>query len=288
MLDIDPQLFSISRPPLDDYCMFAQRQTIVETYHSGAGEMLATGALHRISINRTAHSNFSYRKGNGHFRRISRPAFTLDFQPASLSHEVDGDGADYISIFQAPELYDSLVDGRFEPERYETEMLSARPDPVTLQIALSLAFAAENEAGRDPLVMEHLSMALAGCVIRLLSGSETGGEGARPIEIPALRRVEAYVEEHLDRPDLSVEEMAGFAHMSHSHFAREFKKQTGLAPHRFVLDRRVARARLYLADGRRTLSDIAYATGFSSQAHFTNVFRRLTGVTPMEYRRSLS
>ena len=82
MLDIDPQLFSISRPPLDDYRMFAQRQTIVETYHSGAGEMLATGALHRISINRTAHRNFSYRKGSGHFRRISRPAFTLDFQPA--------------------------------------------------------------------------------------------------------------------------------------------------------------------------------------------------------------
>lgn len=60
-----------------------------------------------------------------------------------------------------------------------------------------------------------------------------------------------------------------------------------MAPHRFVLERRIERARLYLADGKETLANIAYATGFSSQAHFSSVFRRLMGATPKEYQRSV-
>jgi hypothetical protein len=50
---------------------------------------------------------------------------------------------------------------------------------------------------------------------------------------------------------------------------------------------RIERARIYLADGKETLSEIAYATGFSSQAHFSSVFRRMIGITPTDYRRSL-
>jgi AraC family transcriptional regulator len=59
-----------------------------------------------------------------------------------------------------------------------------------------------------------------------------------------------------------------------------------MTPHRFVLERRIELARLYLADGKEALSSIAYVTGFSSQAHFSSVFRRLMGVTPKEYRRA--
>ncbi|MGO8657990.1 helix-turn-helix domain-containing protein, partial [Rhizobium ruizarguesonis] len=41
------------------------------------------------------------------------------------------------------------------------------------------------------------------------------------------------------------------------------------------------------SDGKETLANIAYATGFSSQAHFSSVFRRLMGATPKEYQRSV-
>ena len=55
MAPLDPQVFSIKRPHLGDYKRAASHGLIVETYNSDAGAMWSQGALHRISINRTAH-----------------------------------------------------------------------------------------------------------------------------------------------------------------------------------------------------------------------------------------
>ncbi|OAV54039.1 AraC family transcriptional regulator [Rhizobium sp. WYCCWR10014] len=285
MPDIDPQIFSISRPSLGGYMAFVQRDMIVETYRSAAGQMVSRGSLHRISINRTAHGKYAYRLGSGAFRKVERPPFTLGFQPAATVLEVDGDAADYISIFQSPALYSGIGGSRFDPEHWDSDALSATTDPTTLQVALSLAFAAEKTGRDDPLLMQHLGMALACCVVKLLGAKPEAGD--RPLTSDNLRRVIDYIENLLGKSDLSVEELAGVAHMSPFHFSREFKRAAGMAPHRFVLERRIERARLYLADGKETLANIAYATGFSSQAHFSSVFRRLMGATPKEYQRSV-
>jgi len=109
----------------------------------------------------------------------------------------------------------------------------------------------------------------------------------RPLAQQHLRRVIDHIEGLLGKSDLSVEELAAIANLSPYHFSRAFKLATGVAPHRFVLERRIQRARLHLADGSDTLAGIAYATGFSSQAHFSSMFRRLTGMTPREYRQSV-
>ncbi|QWW71049.1 AraC family transcriptional regulator [Rhizobium sp. WYJ-E13] len=285
MLDIDPRIFSISRPSLQQYKAFVQRDLIIETYHSSAGEMASQGSLHRISINRTAHRKYAHRYGSANFRSVERPSFTLGFQPASINFEVEGDAADYISIFQAPKLYENLGLRDFDPDRLNDDAFSAASDPTTLQVALSLAAAVEQTECADPLLMEHLGMALACSVVRLLGTRPA--VGIRSIRSEKLKRVTEYVEDYLCRADLTVDELAGVAHMSHFHFSRAFKKAVGKPPHQFILDRRIERARIYLADGKETLSEIAYATGFSSQAHFSSVFRRIVGVTPTDYRRSL-
>jgi len=285
MLDIDPKIFSISRPSLENYRAFIQRDMIVETYRSSAGQMASKGSLHRISINRTAHHRYAYRLGTGSFHKVNRAPFTLGFQPATIPLEVDGDEAEYISIFQSPKLYSNLINGDFNPEHLHGDGLSATTDPTTLQVALSLALAVEQADRTDPLLVEHLGMALVCCVVRLLGAAPVPSE--RPMTSENLKRVIDHIENLLGQADLSVGELASLAHMSPFHFSREFKKVAGVAPHRFILERRIQRARLYLADGRETLASIAYATGFSSQAHFSSVFRRLVGVTPKEYRHSI-
>jgi len=294
MPSIDPELFSIQRPPLDRYRFLAQSGLIVETYRSAAGQMQSQGSLHRISINRTAHRRYAYRSGKGAFRAIERPPFTLALQPASVVLEVDGDSADYISIFQAPDLYRSIAGADFQPEDWDHEVLSTALDPVALHIALSLALAVEtsdDDAGNaDPLLLEHLGHSLACRVVKLLkSRLPSGGasSGPRSLESARLRRVIDYIEGHLGESTLSVEKLAAVAHLSPYHFSRAFKTATGQAPHRFVLERRVERARLHLAAGGESLAGIAYTTGFSSQAHFSSIFRRLTGVTPRQYRQSV-
>ena len=76
--------------------------------------------------------------------------------------------------------------------------------------------------------------------------------------------------------------------LSPDHFAAQFRRSTGLPPHRYVLQRRVGRAKELVAAGRLSLAEIGYALGFPSQAHFTTTFRKLVGTTPGAYRSAYS
>ena len=73
--------------------------------------------------------------------------------------------------------------------------------------------------------------------------------------------------------------------MSPYQFAHQFKASFGVPPYRFVLQRRIDLAALELkARKHLPIADVALAFGFGSQAHFTDVFRRNTGVTPARWR----
>jgi len=101
-----------------------------------------------------------------------------------------------------------------------------------------------------------------------------------------LRRVVEYVSAHLTDP-LGLAELAGVVGLSTHHFGQAFKASIGTPPHRYVMERRVQHARELLRDVHRPIEEIAYAAGFSSQSHLTTTFRRLTGVAPGRFRRSL-
>jgi AraC family transcriptional regulator len=100
---------------------------------------------------------------------------------------------------------------------------------------------------------------------------------------PALRRVLAYMADNYGH-DLSLTDLAGEAGISTFHFAREFKRSTGQAPHQYLIKLRVERAKGLLAEGRLPIVEVGLRTGFNSQSHFARLFRRLTGTTPGSYR----
>ena len=77
------------------------------------------------------------------------------------------------------------------------------------------------------------------------------------------------------------------ARLSPYHFARQFKTATGLPPHRYVIMRRVERARQLLqAATDLSLAEVALRAGFSDQSVFCLHFKRLVGVTPRQFRMS--
>jgi AraC family transcriptional regulator len=84
--------------------------------------------------------------------------------------------------------------------------------------------------------------------------------------------------------DLSYAKLSRLLQMPVATLARAFRTATGQSLHRFVLERRVARACNMLAAGKEPLAGIAFACGFSSQAHMTAVFAKLVGTTPARYR----
>lgn len=98
-----------------------------------------------------------------------------------------------------------------------------------------------------------------------------------------LRRVTEYIRQNLDR-DLRLAELAALVYMSPYHFARLFKRSTGVPPHRFVIRQRIVHARAILATRELSVAQISRMVGFRTPSHFSAVFRRVTGLTPNRYR----
>ena len=122
----------------------------------------------------------------------------------------------------------------------------------------------------------------------LLLRHSTASEGDRVVPSGGLtrnkaRRVLDYVESNLGR-ELTLIELARIAELSLHHFARMFKRTIGVTPYRYVLERRVERAKAMLLTPKATLVEIGLSLGFDSQSHFTSAFGRMVGATPAEFQ----
>jgi AraC family transcriptional regulator len=102
-----------------------------------------------------------------------------------------------------------------------------------------------------------------------------------------LQRVRDYIEVHLD-DRLTLTDLAGVACLSPYHFSRSFKQAVGVGPQRYVMQRRLERATTLMRRTNQPLARIAQEAGFADQSHLTSVFRRETGVTPGQFRSSLT
>jgi transcriptional regulator GlxA family with amidase domain len=81
-----------------------------------------------------------------------------------------------------------------------------------------------------------------------------------------------------------VRRLARVSGVSEAHFARSFKEAYGVPPHRYLLTRRIERATALLRDTDRSITDIAFETGWSSLGTFGRTFRDVTGDSPGAFR----
>lgn len=81
-----------------------------------------------------------------------------------------------------------------------------------------------------------------------------------------------------------VSRLASVSGVSEAHFARSFKAAFGLPPHRYLLTRRIERAKALLRDTDLPVLEIALQTGWESLGAFGRVFRDITGESPTELR----
>lgn len=106
---------------------------------------------------------------------------------------------------------------------------------------------------------------------------------ARSLDHARIRRVLDYIDQNLE-DEFTINDLAKVAHLSIFHFARMFANTMGMPPQRYVSQRRLEAAKSMIGAGRLPLSEIAFRSGFSSQASFTRAFRRVTNMTPGEFR----
>ncbi|MDX5627257.1 MULTISPECIES: AraC family transcriptional regulator [unclassified Brenneria] len=100
------------------------------------------------------------------------------------------------------------------------------------------------------------------------------------------RRVKEMMENRLGEP-LTLAELAAEAGLSEFHFARMFRQSEGMAPHQYILTRRLARAEEMLRRSALSITEIALLCGFSSASHLSHRFKSERGITPSALRRSL-
>ena len=246
------------------------------------GRISLDGARERIDVQHRSRTGATADPPGTFFRkryaaRRNDPYAAWRAEPVVVEQRLRPAGCDRFSrrtiIGDGREL--DLVD-RFAFRDYEMEMVCGR-----LYRELSLGGAA------DRLYMESLVMKLA----VLLRQRHSTTSPVRPIPQSSsltrnqARRVLDYIEANLSR-QLTLSELAKIAGLSLHHFARMFKQTLGVAPYRYVLQRRVERAKLMLRTARASLVDISLSAGFYSQSHFTSTFGRMVGATPTEFQES--
>ena len=101
-----------------------------------------------------------------------------------------------------------------------------------------------------------------------------------------LERITEYIRVHLSN-QLSLEELASVACLSHFHLCRMFKISTGQTLHQYVTRLRIERSQRLLLQNKLSVAEIAVAVGFGDQSRFTCAFRRVTGLPPAEWRRMI-
>ena len=118
--------------------------------------------------------------------------------------------------------------------------------------------------------------------------------GMRPVARPARgglapwqeRRAKEVLSANLDG-GVPLKEVARECRLSVSHFSRAFRRTMGVAPHNWLVTRRIEVAKEKLRYSRLSLSDVALACGFADQSHLTRVFTGMVGVSPGAWRRAL-
>lgn len=95
-----------------------------------------------------------------------------------------------------------------------------------------------------------------------------------------------YIKHHLSEK-LTLNDLAGIANLSPIYFHKLFCEHFGKTPCKYILEHRIAAAKLALLSDNVSISSIAADCGFSTQSYFNNRFKEATGMTPLAYRRSM-
>lgn len=92
-----------------------------------------------------------------------------------------------------------------------------------------------------------------------------------------------FIRENLHQP-LTIELLSKKAYMSQTHFFRAFKNELGISPVDFIHSERIKLAKILLANPLKTVSEVCYACGFNNMSYFSKLFKRLTRLSPSEFR----
>jgi AraC family transcriptional regulator len=217
---------------------------------------------------------------------VQRLSGMVDFLPAGVVLDGvrwQGQPTDCIAVVLPPAQLEALGVQRpqLEPER---SLRVGATDAHVVDLVRRLHARACSEDSSDSPYVRGLSLTLASYVYSHFAAdrpsSAAPGTG---LSASQRQRLVAHIDARLAEP-IQMGELAREVGYSQDHFLRLFSSSFGVSPHRYVTARRIERAKSMLEDPQCSLVEVAFACGFSSQAHFSTVFKLHAGVSPGRYR----
>lgn len=197
--------------------------------------------------------------------------------PAGAEGHCDWDGGnDFLTL----ELHRSALDREALAGLTLGQMGAGALDPLTVSLALQIhaANSADPAAG---LYRDTLAGALGAHLARQFAAQTTPRASA--LEDARLKRARDLIDANLAGP-ISLQGLADEAGMSPFHFARAFKAATGLAPHQYLIARRIDAAKALLRTTALPVAEIAFRVGWENPSKFSAQFKRTVGATPAAWR----
>lgn len=223
-----------------------------------------------------AHTDI--RAGETHLYDLKRdPRFLID------------KGFHWIGFYIPRAAFDALADEAHAPRISELDYAPGRgfDDEIVrnLGTAMRAALARPEQASR--LFVDHVTLAIAAHVAQFYGGLRRIAPPARGgLAGWQQRRACELLDANLTG-ETPLRTIAAECGLSVSHFSRAFRQSIGVAPHRWLLQRRVEVAKTLMRDRRLQLAEVALAAGFADQSHFTRIFSKTVGISPGAWRRCL-
>jgi AraC family transcriptional regulator len=213
----------------------------------------------------------------------------LNIIPAQIMMEVSWESEnEYLSLFLHPIYLAEVASKLVDITSIEINPQFAIDDPAIYHLALLFKAELESPTTSDRLYIDSLTDTL---IIHLLRRYSTQkylpdkyGDGLSKSKLQEIIR---YIDTHLAE-DLSLSELARVLHLNPHYFTSLFKQSMGISAYQYVINRRIETAKRLLKQQNLPIVEVAQCVGFKSSSHFSNTFRKYTGIKPSTYRRAIA
>jgi AraC family transcriptional regulator len=250
-----------SLPPMSDH--------VIMTYYGEEREITLQGAGRRI-VSRT------------------RPS-SITIIPSGADGRWDVAGAIEVShVYLPASRLEPIAEVLAKGRRVELLGRVAFDDPVAARI---LELLSRESAANDASSRLFVEQAIDLLCTQLIRGHSSVGalpepEVKRGLAPWQIKRVTEYMLERIGE-ELSLNELAGILHLSRFHFCTAFRQATGKTPHEWLVLQRIRFAKKLLEDRLLSVTEVGLSVGYGTPSAFAAAFRKVVGVTPTEFRRSL-
>jgi len=203
-----------------------------------------------------------------------------------------GNETEAVHVFIRPELLHEVASELFELDAAQVSLLPifGEKSPSLSWLLRSIKQSLSEPANLSKLKIDYMSRALCADLLAKYStrpAIPVVAEQLSGLTSRQVRRIDEYISEYLNR-DIQINELASLCAMGRTTFHQRFKATMHMTPHQYVIRVRVSKAKEMLGASTLPLSEIGFACGFSDQAHFATLFKRIAGTTPASFRRAVA